>query len=96
MFLPKVEYYKNLNKTRQVSSSLLYFLSYNKIKNMDKVTLERIQKLHPLVRDEVKQIIQECDEALTGRAKIRITQGLRSFEEQEKLYAIGRITSGKR
>lgn len=63
---------------------------------MDKVTLERIQKLHPLVRDEVKQIIQECDEALTGRAKIRITQGLRSFEEQEKLYAIGRITSGKK
>ncbi len=46
---------------------------------MDKVTLERIQKLHPLVREEVKQIIKECDEALTGRAKIRITQGLRSF-----------------
>ncbi len=63
---------------------------------MDKVTLERINSLHPLVRDEVKQIIRECDEALTGRAKVRITQELRSFEEQEKLYAIGRITSGKR
>lgn len=63
---------------------------------MDKITSERIQKLHPFVRDEVKQIIKECDEALTGRAKVRITQGLRSFEEQEKLYAIGRITSGKK
>lgn len=63
---------------------------------MDKVTLQRIDQLHPLVREEVKQIIKECDEALTGRAKIRITQGLRSFEEQEKLYAIGRITKGKK
>lgn len=63
---------------------------------MDKVTLQRIEKLHPLVREEVKQIIKYCDAALTGRAKVRITQGLRSFEEQEKLYAIGRITSGKK
>ncbi len=63
---------------------------------MDKVTLQRIERLHPLVREEVKQIIKECDEALTGRAKVRITQGLRSFEEQEKLYAIGRITSAKK
>ncbi|ASK31427.1 peptidoglycan L-alanyl-D-glutamate endopeptidase [Chryseobacterium sp. T16E-39] len=63
---------------------------------MDKVTLQRIEQLHPLVREEVKQIIKDCDEALTGRAKVRITQGLRSFEEQEKLYAIGRLTTGKK
>lgn len=63
---------------------------------MDKVSLQRIEKLHPFVREEVKQIIAECDKALTGKAKVRITQGLRSFEEQEKLYAIGRITSGKK
>jgi peptidoglycan L-alanyl-D-glutamate endopeptidase CwlK len=63
---------------------------------MDKISLQRIEKLHPLVREEVKRIIKECDEALTGRAKVRITQGLRSFEEQEKLYAIGRITTGKK
>ncbi|WP_370898690.1 M15 family metallopeptidase [Chryseobacterium gossypii] len=63
---------------------------------MDKVTLQRIEKLHPLVREEVKQIINECDRALTGRARVRITQGLRSFEEQEKLYAIGRITKGRK
>ncbi len=63
---------------------------------MDKITLQRIEKLHPSVREEVKKIIKECDKALTGRAKVRITQGLRSFEEQEKLYAIGRITTGKK
>lgn len=63
---------------------------------MDKISLQRIEKLHPSVREEVKRIIKECDAALTGRAKVRITQGLRSFEEQERLYAIGRITTGKK
>ncbi|GGG43954.1 M15 family metallopeptidase [Epilithonimonas arachidiradicis] len=63
---------------------------------MDNITQQRIQKLHPSVRDEVTNIIRECDLALTGRAKIRITQGLRSFEEQEKLYAIGRTKPGKK
>lgn len=63
---------------------------------MDNVTLQRIEQLHPSVRQEVKQIISDCDKALTGRAKIRITQSLRSFEEQEKLYAIGRITKDKK
>lgn len=63
---------------------------------MDQVTKDRINKLHPMVREEVIQIIKECDEALTGRAKVRITQGLRTFEEQNKLYAIGRTISGKK
>ena len=63
---------------------------------MDNVTLQRIEQLHSSVRQEVKQIISDCDKALTGRAKIRITQSLRSFEEQEKLYAIGRITKDKK
>ena len=52
---------------------------------MDSITQKRIGKLHPIVRDEVSQIISECDLALTGKAKIRITQGLRTFEEQEQL-----------
>ena len=53
---------------------------------MDSPTIERISKLHPSVRNEVSKIINECDKALTGRAKVRITQGLRTFEEQQKLY----------
>jgi len=63
---------------------------------MDNITQQRIQKLHPSVRDEVTNIIKECDLALTGKAKIRITQGLRSFKEQDELYAIGRTKSGKK
>ena len=57
---------------------------------MDTPTRNRIAKLHPSVREEVTKIIQECDTALTGRAKVRITQGLRTFKEQEELYALGR------
>ncbi|MDR6968492.1 peptidoglycan L-alanyl-D-glutamate endopeptidase CwlK [Flavobacterium arsenatis] len=57
---------------------------------MDIPTQNRIAKLHPLVREEVAKIIHECDIALTGRAKIRITQGLRTFKEQQDLYALGR------
>ena len=63
---------------------------------MDNVTEKRIEKLHPLVRDEVRQIITECDEALTGKAKIRITQGLRTLSEQADLYSLGRTKPGKK
>lgn len=63
---------------------------------MDKVSQDRIEKLHPSVRDEVKKIIAECDSALNGRAKIRVTQGLRTFAEQEKLYNQGRTSPGKK
>lgn len=63
---------------------------------MDNITQQRIQKLHPLVRDEVINIIKECDLALTGQAKIRITQSLRSFKEQDELYAVGRTKPGKK
>lgn len=63
---------------------------------MDKVTQERIQKLHPSVREEVTKIINECNANLTGRAQVRISQGLRTFEEQAALYEIGRIKAGKK
>jgi peptidoglycan L-alanyl-D-glutamate endopeptidase CwlK len=63
---------------------------------MDKSTVNQINKLHPSVRDEVTAIIKECDIALTGRAKVRVTQGLRTFDEQDALYQQGRTKSGKK
>ena len=63
---------------------------------MDKYTEQRINKLHPSVREEVHKIIEECDKALTGKAKIRVTQGLRTNKEQDDLYAIGRTKLGKK
>jgi peptidoglycan LD-endopeptidase CwlK len=63
---------------------------------MDSITKERISKLHPSVREELTKIILECDAALTGKAKVRVTQGLRTFEEQKQMYAIGRTKAGKK
>lgn len=63
---------------------------------MDKYTEQRINKLHPSVREEVHKIIEECDKALTGKAKIRVTQALRTSKEQDDLYAIGRTKPGKK
>lgn len=53
---------------------------------MDKPTLDRIAKLHPMVRQEMKTIIDECNKVLTGRSQVRVAQGLRTFAEQDALY----------
>ncbi|MFK7059545.1 M15 family metallopeptidase [Flavobacterium oreochromis] len=63
---------------------------------MDKVTQERISKLHPTVREEMVKIINSCNQALQGKAQVRITQGLRTIDEQNKLYALGRTEKGKK
>ncbi len=63
---------------------------------MDKPTQNQIEKLHPSVRSEVTQIVLDCDVALTGKAKVRITQGLRTFAEQDALFQQGRTTKGKK
>jgi peptidoglycan L-alanyl-D-glutamate endopeptidase CwlK len=54
---------------------------------VDKPSMDKINKLHPFVRNEVKAIIQECNTLLTGRSKVRIAQGFRSFAEQDALFA---------
>lgn len=59
---------------------------------MDKVSLQRIEKLHPKLREEVKQIV---DNLAKRKVKIRITQGLRTDKEQNDLYAQGRTKPGK-
>ena len=63
---------------------------------MDKVTQDRINLLHPKVRDEVTKIINEANTALTKHSQVRIVQGLRTIEEQNELYAQGRTKAGKK
>lgn len=63
---------------------------------IDNPTKDRIDLLHPSVRDEVVKIINECNVALSGRAKVRIAQGYRTFDQQNKLYAQGRTVPGKK
>lgn len=60
----------------------------------DQKTLERIQLLHPKLRSEVGIIYDEICDALRGKAFCRFSYTLRTFKEQDDLYAIGRTKSG--
>lgn len=57
---------------------------------MDQITLDRIELLHPSVREEAREIFQKINQALSGKASCRFTQTLRTFKEQDDLYAKGR------
>jgi peptidoglycan L-alanyl-D-glutamate endopeptidase CwlK len=57
---------------------------------MDNITLQRIQTLHPSVRQEVETIYKEICTKLTGRAEVRFTYTLRTEAEQRTLFAQGR------
>lgn len=62
--------------------------------DLDKVTLDRIALLHPRIRDLVRDTLSELK--LPQNVQVRITQGLRTFSEQEKLFAQGRTTPGSK
>lgn len=62
---------------------------------MDKITLDRIQLLHPLLRDEARELYNEICKALKGRAICRFSHTLRTFKEQDDLYSQGRTRPGK-
>lgn len=58
---------------------------------IDKLTIQKIKLLHPKVREEVMKIyVEKIAPALTGGVYCRFTHTLRTFEEQEELYKIGR------
>lgn len=59
---------------------------------IDKATNDRINKVHPKLRDELREIVNYIE---TLGIRIRITQGLRTIEEQNALYAQGRTKPGK-
>ena len=61
----------------------------------DEKTLERINLLHPAIRGEVFKMYDEICQALSGRALCRFAYTLRTFAEQDALYAQGRTKPGK-
>jgi len=63
---------------------------------MDQKTLERIELCHPAVREEVRNIYKEICEALKGKAMCRFAYTLRTYAEQNALYAQGRTTAGSK
>ena len=52
----------------------------------DTISLERCQKLHPLVSQEAIDCIEAAEATFPGNIKIRVVQGLRTIEEQNALY----------
>lgn len=61
----------------------------------DQISLDRIKLAHPKLRDELGAIYDEICQALTGKAICRIVYTLRTFAEQDALYAQGRTKPGK-
>lgn len=58
---------------------------------IDQITIERIKLLHPLLRQEVTDLyVKSIVPALTGSAICRFAYTLRTFAEQDALYAQGR------
>lgn len=60
----------------------------------DKITLDRINLLHPKLREEALNAYKEILSALTGSAICRFSYTLRTFAEQDALYAQGRSKPG--
>ena len=49
--------------------------------------MSKIDTLHPLIRDEVRLAVNHVNNAiLTGDVNMIVTQGLRTFDEQNKLF----------
>lgn len=57
---------------------------------IDKISSDRVQLLHPLVRDSATRILAKAELKLTGNALLRYAHTFRSFAEQEALYNQGR------
>lgn len=55
--------------------------------DIQQISLDRIEKLHPKIKDEVKTAYLHVNKKLLGKGiKMGITQGLRTFKEQDALY----------
>lgn len=77
------------------SALMRYDITKNNTPNepgVDSYTLAKIELAHPNLRQELKSIYREL---LDRNIHIRITDTLRTFDEQAKLYALGRTSPGK-
>lgn len=62
----------------------------------DDKTIERIQLLHPKLREEALKAYEDVCKVLTGKAMCRFSYTLRTFAEQDALYAQGRTKPGNK
>ena len=80
-------------KRRKLKIIAMKTINYIKEKTWDFHTDRRINSLHPLIREKAKEFVIRAEKELG--VKLRVTSGLRTWNEQNKLYAKGRTTSGK-
>jgi hypothetical protein len=59
----------------------------------DLISEQRLETLHPKVREDFRHFIEDAENTLN--ITLRITQGLRTFAEQQVLYDMGRTKPGK-
>lgn len=67
-------------------------VEYAQNKVWDIVSERNIEKLHPKVRDKAREFINKVEKELG--IKLRATSTLRTYAEQDELYAQGRTTKG--
>lgn len=60
----------------------------------DAITAQRVKLLHPAIRDEVAALLEKAEVEFPHNMAIRVVQGLRTFDEQNELYAQGRTQPG--
>ncbi len=61
---------------------------------IDKVSLERAKTIHPILRDELSDILTDCQTAVGSSYSVRFSHVLRTNEEQDYLYSLGRTRGG--
>lgn len=67
----------------------------NRLKYADKISLERIELMHPKYRSLLREQYLDVNMFLPHGVRLRITQTLRTNKEQDDLYSQGRTRSGK-
>lgn len=80
--------YSNRKKIVELNSEVMDFVE-NKV--WDAISETKILTLHPKIRDKAREFLVKAEKA---GYKLRITSGLRTYAEQNALYAKGRTTSG--
>lgn len=81
--------YLNRKKIAEAGGNVLEYLK-NKV--WDSASEKNIETLHPKVRDKAREFINRVEKE-TG-IKLRVTSGIRTYAQQDALYAQGRTKSG--
>jgi len=80
-----------INK-RRIKKLGIDVMEYAGNKVWDLISERNIEKLHPKVRNKATEFINKVEKELG--IKLRVTSTLRTYAEQDELYAQGRTTKG--